>query len=350
MSDYAKGRETRTEGVIVDRVFCAGQEAAFVFGKGTQVFPNLPVPIYGCTEARSVDETDALWFEFGFKIDASLSGNAAAGFTDSGNYLRIDIEQSIDLVNWSMGKFVPAPTPVINNGDGTWTYWSRCLTPVWWYNVLVDLSVESSRYGKSITNISIGGVTVSLPGYPYAMPSQAATLQTHLRAAGYTGAVVSSVSSPLVAEAKNHHPSGRTNLPVTMAGSNVTVVKDGSGSTISLPGYPYAMPAQRATLQTHLIAAGFTGAVVMLYADSWSIFLPDRLAAVGLQRQTILTITPDDPYPAWDMFGTYQGFQSAAAVVGTHGNVRPAGGGGTLDESDKQFARLKLTSGTRYQP
>lgn len=93
MSDYAKGRETRTEGVIVDRVFCAGQEAAFVFGKGTQVFPNLPVPIYGCTEARSVDETDVLWFEFGFKIDASLSGNAAAGFTDSGNYLRIDIEQ-----------------------------------------------------------------------------------------------------------------------------------------------------------------------------------------------------------------------------------------------------------------
>jgi hypothetical protein len=277
MADTIKGRETRTEGIIVDRVFCAGQEAAFVFGKGTQVFPNLPVPIHGCTEARTVDETDALWFEFGFKIDASLAGNAAAGFSDAGNYLHIEIEQSLDLVNWSMGKFVPAPIPVTNNGDGTYTYWSRGIVPVWWYNVLVDLTVESTRYGKSITDISIGQVTVSLPGYPYAMPSQAATLQTHLRAAGYTGAVV------------------------------------------------------------------------MLYADSWSIFLPDRLAAGNLQRQTILTFTPGDPYPGFDLFGNYTGIQPAAAVDGTHGNVRTAGGG-TLAESDKQFGRLKLTTGTRYQP
>jgi hypothetical protein len=349
MADHLKGRESHTQGVEVDRVFVGGSEAAFIFGKGTQVFPNLPVPIYGCAEVRMADETDALWFEFGFKIDTALSGNSAAGFNDAGNYLRIEIVQSTDLVTWAMGKFVPCAVPVVDHGDGTRTYWSRSTVPVWWYNVIADLSVSVDRYGKSLTGLSIGGVNISLPGYPYAMPASAATLQAHLRTAGYTGALVTNVPASLTVGIINYQLSGRRKMPVTMSGSNVTMVQ-WQGSNISLPGYPYAMPSQHGALQTALRNAGYTGAVVSLYADEWTIFLPDRPAAGNLQRQIIATFTPDDPYPAWDFFGTYLGFQSSNAQTGVASNIRAGVGEGVLDEALKQFARLKISGGPRYDP
>jgi len=343
--------ESRHAGQVVDRVFHAGQEADFAFGRGTTMFSRVPVEIYGRTECRIVDAVDARWFEFGFRMDHSLSGNGAAGFTDAGNYFRLEIEQSEDLVNWSMGKFVPAPVPVVALGGGVFEYWSRCLQPIWYYNIIVDLTITSNRYGKSITGLSIGGVPVtSGMSYPYAMPSQAATLQTHLRAAGYTGATVTSVTAPLTVGAINHTIDGRKTMSVTMSGSNVTMVRDNYGTNItSGMSYPYAMPSQRAALQTALRAAGQSGAVVMLYGDAWTLSLPDRPAASNLQRQSSISITPDDPYPSWDMFGTYLGNQSAAAVDGTSGNVR-ASGGASLVEALRQFARLKITRGTRYSP
>lgn len=347
MSDFTTARETRTQGVTLERVFASGSEAAFVFGQGTQIFPNAPVPIYGTMTPRTVDETDARWFEVGFKIDATLSGNSAAGFTDSGDYLRIELQQSTDLATWAMGKFIPAAIPVEDHGDGTRTYWSRSLVPVWWYNVITDLTTTVNRYAKSITGITIGGAPVSLPGYPYAMPASAATLQTHLRAAGYSGAVVSNVAAPLTVGIVNHQQAGRGTMPVTMSGTNVTMVQ-WQGSNISLPGYPYAMPAQHGALQTALRNAGFSGAVVSLYGDEWTIFLPDRPAANNSQRETTTTFTPDDPYPAWDFFGTYIGFQAANAQSGTSSNLRSGVGSSPLSEAASQFARLKISGGSRY--
>lgn len=176
---------------------------------------------------------------------------------------------------------------------------------------------------------------------------QTATLQTHLRAAGYTGAVVSNVAAAMSVGIINHTNGARTPLQVVLSGTNVTMVKTNSGTNISLPSYPYAMHAQQATLQADLRAAGQSGAVVMLYGDEWTIFLPDRPAASPAQRANSVTITPDDPYPAWDMFGAYLGNQSAATILGTSGNVRSAGGTPQA-EALKQFARLKITSGTRY--
>lgn len=347
MADFAFQRETRTQGQTLDRVFLAGEEAEFIFGMGTQLFPNAPVALWGNTVARTVEETDAKHFEIGFKIDTQLDGNAATGFTDSGNYFRIEIQQSTDLVNWNMGRFVPAPVPVVNNGDGTWTYWCRSTQPIWYYNIYVDLTATSNRYGKSITDIQIGMVTIPL-AYPYAMPSQAAALQSALIAAGYTGSIVSSVAAPLSVGIVNHTINGRLPLGVTMSGTDVTMVKTNTGTNISLPSYPYSMPSQRATLQTDLRAAGQSGAVVMLYGDEWTLFIPDRLAATPLQRQFALTITPDDPYPAWDMLGAYLGNQPAAGVSGTAGNVRPGIGQATTPEALRQFARLKISNGSRY--
>jgi hypothetical protein len=130
----------------------------------------------------------------------------------------------------------------------------------------------------------------------------------------------------------------------------VTDVYDQYGTRITLPAYPYAMPAARATLQSALRTAGHSGAVVTLYGDEWTIFLPDRPAANNTDRQFSLTYTPDDPYPAWDMYLNYLGNQSAAAELGTFGNVRPAVGSGVALEANKQFARLRIRAGTRYDP
>jgi hypothetical protein len=270
------GVQSRHAGQQIARSFHAGQEVDFAFGRGTLLFNKAPVEIYGRTESRVVADATALWFEFGFRIDTALTGNGAAGYTDAGNYFRLEIEQSEDLVNWSMGKFLPAPVPVVDCGGGVYEYWSRCTTPVWWFNVLADLTLTSNRYGKSITGLSIGTVPISLPGYPYAMPAQAATLQADLRAAGQSGAVVK------------------------------------------------------------------------LYGDAWTILLPDRPCPTPDYRASIADITPDDPYPAWDFFETYLGELPDTAVVGTSGNIRPGGGGGVIPEALKQFARLKITRGTRH--
>ena len=326
-----------------------GEEAEFVFGKGTQLFPNLPVAIWGSHECRTIAGEDAFWFEFAFTIDALLNGNAGTGFTDSGNYFRLECEQSTDLVNWSLGKFIPSPTgAVLDNGDGTYTYWSRATTAIHYFNIQVDLTITSNRFAKSITGLSIGQVPVTAGmSYPYALPSQAATLQADLRATGYTGAVVSNVAAPLSVEIDNHTPGAKIRLRVVLSGTNVTMVQTNFGTNITLPAYPYFMPAQQATLQDDLRAAGQSGAVVMLYGDEWRIFLPDRPAASPVNRGSVITITPDDPFPAWDMFGTYLGYLSTASIGGDSDNVRTLGGT-PQTEALKQFGRLKITTGTRY--
>lgn len=207
MGDFILGRETRTQGVVADRVFVGGQEAEFIFGQGTQIFPNLPVEIWGRTYSRVVADAGEKWFEVGFSMDHLLAGNPAAGWTDQGNYFRLDYEWSPDLVNWSAGKFVNAPTPIINNGDGTWQYWARALNPV--DSAAKSGSIRiSSGYEQELGNIgaqntsnnpftalTIAGVTQSLGGFPYTMPTDAARMQADLRALGWTGATVEASSA-----------------------------------------------------------------------------------------------------------------------------------------------------------
>jgi len=353
MADFIPGQRVFHQGEEVNGFITAGETSRFAFGQAQQILPALPFAIYGMTEARMVSDGSGRWFEFGWTIDLSgsgwtMGGNSAAGWTDSGNYLRMEIEYSTDLQTWSMGKFVPAAVPVVDLGSGCFEFWSRCSTPVIWETVMVDFTAETNRYGKSITGITLKKSAVSLPRYPYSMPAQAATLQADLRAAGYTGAAVTSSAADMTVGVKNHTPGGAIFLPVTMAGANVTGVSYQRSPITSGMSYPYAMPAARATLQTHLRAAGFSGAVVMLFDDPWTITLPD-VSATGTVRDFILSITPGDPYPAWDFFGNYLGEQPATAVAGSSGNVRdPAGN--PLSESPRGFARLRISPGTRYDP
>lgn len=346
MPDFYPGKTTYTQGQELDRVFVAGNEADFIFGRGTQIFPNAAIPLYGTTDTRIVVDTLAEWFEFGFRIDTELAGNSAAGWTDSGNYLKIEAQQSEDLVSWNMGKFLPCSVPAIHLGDGVWEYWGRSTVPLVWNSVMVDMELVCDRYGKSITDISLFRSTISLPNYPYAMPSQAATLQVDLRAAGYTGATVTSTSAALTATIYNHTVNGRKLLIVTQSGASVTAVNPPFGGTIPLPNYPYALPAQAAALQANLRSAGYNGAVVTLYQDPWTISLPNRPAG-GRLRDFLVQFTPGDPYPTWDFYGNYVGLSPANTQTGTFDNVRDPFGN-PLQEASKQFGRLKITTGSRY--
>jgi hypothetical protein len=291
---------------------------------------------------RRVSDSAGEWFEFGFTAPEELTGNAATGWTNAAGEISWEIEASETLTTWAEDEMVDAAVTGIEHVNGTVTYWSRWTVPRLWKYVMIDVTAGSDRYGKSITAISLFQTEVSLPNYPYAMPSQAAALQTDLRAAGYTGALVTTTSGTFTAKVRNHLSDGtRMVLAVTMSGANVTVVSS-EGSAISLPSYPYAMPSSRATLQTDLRAAGYAGAVVMLYQDPWEILLPDLETELG-NRGFTLTITPADPYPFWDFFGVYQGDNPATVVAGAPSNTRsPAGT--PLREAVRGFFRIKRTS------
>lgn len=359
MADFTLGRSTYTEGVELGHVFAGGEEAEFLFGKGTQLFPSIPVALYGSCVAKITPEADADWFDFGFSVDmagmgGALIGNSAAGWTDAGNYLKIEAQQSENLTDWNMGQFLPAPVPVVDLGGGKYEYWSRSVIPRIWQNVMIDLTATTDRHAKTITGIELFKSLLPL-NYPYS-PAEIAdgTLQADLRnpsLGNIPGAVVSVVTGTLRATGQWHVAgTGRRVLYVTMVGSNVTDVRM-DGATLPI-AYPYAMPSQHAALQTALTAACGGGtnnlAVIMLHSDTWTITLPD-LPATGTNRSLIINIDPGDPFPTWDMFGNYQGLSAAAAIAGSSGNVRtPAGA--PLQERNRQFARLKISAGTRYDP
>lgn len=192
--------ESRHAGNVIDRVFHAGQEADFAFGRGTTMFARAPIELYGRTEARVVDDAGERWFEFGFRVDAALTGNGATGWVDGGNYLRLEAQWSPDLINWSMGKFVPAPVPVVTIGDGTFEYWSRALNPqdsaVKTGSMTAVNSTADTR-NNGFTSLVIAGVAQALDHFPYDMsvPGTAAQLQADIRAKGWTGAVVTGTTA-----------------------------------------------------------------------------------------------------------------------------------------------------------
>lgn len=197
MDSFIPGRDLMVNGSAIGGICFAGQEVEMLFGKGTQVFPNLPVPIWSCTMCRVVEESGKRWFEFGFRIDTQLTGHPATGWLDAGNYIRLEPQWSPDLVNWSMGKFLPAPVPVVEVEPGIWEYWSRALNPaasaVRFGEIMTGSGIDgwsSDVRNNPFISVVIAGVVQALPNYPYTMPTDAAQLQADLIAAGWTGSVV----------------------------------------------------------------------------------------------------------------------------------------------------------------
>ena len=318
-----------------------GHQVWILAHKGRRIYPVDPVEELPPLIVRTVEDSDGLWGEWGFRTEFVLTGNAAAGWTDPSGRWSFVLLASADLQTWRLAQFTDCPGNPTTAEDGSNEYWSRFIVPLYWSETMIDFTLSTDRYGKSITGISVLRTAVGLTGFPYVMPADKTRLQTDLRSAGFTGATVSSTTAALSVEVKNYTPGVTWPLDVTMSGSNVTAVAFG-GTTISLPAYPYAMPGQRAALQTALRAAGQSGAVVTLYGDPWEINLPNVLAG-GTGREFVVTITPDDPWPAWNvMSGAYLGEMGAAGVVGSWSNVRtPAGD--PLEEAPLQFASLKIT-------
>ena len=325
-----------------------GQAARMLLYQGRQIWPCLGVVPLPSQAYRFDDATDAKWFEVGFRSPEILSGNASAGWTDPRGYVVMELQSSVDLQTWAMGQFVDCASTAIDNGDGTFDYWARCVIPEHYNEVMVDLTATSDRAGKSITGVSVMRAAVDLSGFPYAMPADAARLQTDLRAAGYTGATVTSTSAALTATARNHTVDGVKHIGLTQSGNTVTSVIYQGGAVTTGMSYPYSLPSQRAALQADLRTAGLSGAVVMLHADSWEVTLPDR-AASGINREFSLTIDPGDPFKVWDYFGNYQGEAPANTVNGTSGHVRTPGGAPLLERSS-QFARMRIMRGARVLP
>jgi len=343
--------KTQIRQQAVSKIYYQGQMVPFLIRGGKIVHASEPVALPD-TVMRMADDAEGEWLELGFLSAVELIGSPSDGWTDADGYVTIRVQNSFDLETWMSGNWIPSPTsPVIANGDGTFWYWSRSTTPRFWKNLLIDNRIGSNRHGKSITNIKLAYSTVTLPGYPYAMPAQAATLQADLIAAGYAGCTVQTSAADISVDITNYYYanslSNRERLdPVVDAAPKVTNVTTVDGGSISLPRYPYQMPGDQAALQTDLRAAGFSGAVVKLYGNPWEIFIPDRLTTDQNSRDIRLTISPDDPFPYWTMQGVYQGLDPDNQVTGTAENLRASGI--VKDEADKQFARLLIHPGLRW--
>lgn len=216
----------------VSQVFTTGHEAKFIFGKGTQILPTLGAEIYGTTTARTVVDSGIKWFEFGFAMDHLLTGNPATGWTDPGNYFRLDYQWSADLLTWHAGKFLPAPAPIVDIGGGTYEYWARAIHPIDAAVKSGDIRASSGYPGglgdippdtrnAPFTGLTLGGVVQPLGGFPYTMPGDAARMQTDLRSLGWVSATVESTSA--------------TVWRIIVAGVSYTAF--GQGSIVSWPPY-----------------------------------------------------------------------------------------------------------------
>lgn len=277
------------------------------------------------------------WLEMEVTMPPDFTGSPETGWTNGP--INLSLHYSKNLTLWTSGGWISAPgkpTQTLGNGWKKWFVRYEAVARIY-KGALVDFRLTTTRQGKSITALNLNGVTISLPGYPYAMPAQAATLQTHLLAAGYAGATVTTTAGTWSAVIQNY-AADPTYFTATWSGSQITEVRNNAGNAlIALPGYPYTMPAQEAALEAALIAAGFAYAQVTLHLDEWVIFLPN-ITTVGLTRSFEATITPADPVQTWTFMGTSDGVNSQAILAAVVENPRT--GGVARQESDKAFGRL----------
>lgn len=215
-------------GQAVGQVRHAGQAVDYVVAGGKLIYSADPV-LLPETTSRIVDDAGERWFEFGFLSPEILTGNSGTGWTDAGTYCRLHLEWSLDLVNWSFGKFIPAPVPVVAVGDGTSWYWSRALNPqdsaaktgALFFDNGNGYFPDARRNG--FTAVVLAGVSLALPHFPYDMSvaGTAAQLQADIRAAGFPGTIVT----------------GTTAEDWTVAVPSVAYTSYAQGSYLLFPGY-----------------------------------------------------------------------------------------------------------------
>lgn len=235
MADFIPGQDVFTQGAQIGQVFSQGVETEFVFGMGCQLLPKLPIKIWGLCATRVVTASGEKWFEFGFRLTADLLGDASIGWTDADGFFLIEPEWSRDLINWTGGKFVAAPVPVVTLPSGQKQYWSRAINPVDSQIKTGQLTAASGSYhsggsgaggitgdvrNNPFTSLTIGGVVKALGGFPYTMPTDAARMTADLQAF-YPGSTVVATSA--------------VDWLITIPGVNYTAYN--ASSKVSWPSY-----------------------------------------------------------------------------------------------------------------
>jgi hypothetical protein len=301
------------------------------------------------TTCRVETDTYGRWLEIDVDLPDDFTGSAAAGWTNG--TINLALQWSADLETWADGGWVqPSGSSTSTLPDGR-TRWPCRYEDVaaFRFDAVVDLRIGSNRAFKAITDLSLLGTTISLPNYPYAMPDDAATLQADLRTAGFTGALVYSETGTLSAEILNSDSTNSGNFcgfRATWSGTSITAINRltvGTDPSVSLPNFPYAMPADEALLEADLVYEGYTYATAMLLGDTWGIFLPD-IETTGIVRDFVATYDTGDPMAVWNAFGENTGAAARDTAVGAAENLRA--GEASAPEAPKGFGRLKLSLGT----
>jgi len=180
----------------------------FLVRGGVQVWPcrrrvPLPQPTFRVLEEDGANGMEK-WFEVGFTAPEELTGGAAGYWQDSRGRIRIALQRSENLVDWTDGEFIDCATTAFQNEDGDWEYWDRSIFPV---DSAVKTGVLTARmnnvnfppYGVAnpITSIVLAGVIQALPHYPYDMldAGRRAQLVADMEALGWTGCTVTALGS-----------------------------------------------------------------------------------------------------------------------------------------------------------
>jgi hypothetical protein len=293
------------------------------------------------TEAATTTDAVAKWFDLEITLPGNFTGSAEDGWTDG--TIQLGLIYTLDLVAREVVPWITTPsTSVVDLGDGRKRHFARCSVAVQWMKVLLDFTLESDRHGKEITSLTVLGTEIQLGGFPYAMPADASRLQDDLRAVGADSATTVTVTAaPLRVMAKNYQFGGGYILTATMSGTSVTGMSK-FGTAIALPHYPYSMPSQRTELQSDLVAAGYSGVVVSLHADAWTIFIPN-VSTSGYFRDYSIQFQPGDPFPVWDTFGNQMANNPGDVENGQPVNVRSPLGT-PLREEMRAFAAVRITN------
>jgi hypothetical protein len=138
------------------------------------------------------------WLRVRIDMPEDFAGTPEDGWTDSLGR-RINLQWSDNLITWHYNKCqtTPEPDTVV---DGIRTTYAESIHPQDAQELVVDnvirweqpsgTSIIAWQYEQSITLLVLAGVEVSLPNNPYDIPTDAALLQSDLRAAGFDDAVV----------------------------------------------------------------------------------------------------------------------------------------------------------------
>lgn len=174
------------QGLPVDKVMHQGIE---IYPRTGPVWKDLPL-----TRHRIVEDGGKKFFEFGFVSKEILAGNSAIGWTDPLGFAYLFLSYSTNLLNWALGKFVPAPVPVETEGEN-FLYWSRMINPIdaevkFGTGIITSTNGTGDTRNHPFTSMTIAGVNMNLPNFPYEMPGDASQLQADLRASGHPAAVV----------------------------------------------------------------------------------------------------------------------------------------------------------------